>query len=144
VQPARWTAAAELDKEEHVEPAEPKRVDPEEVARDHRLGVRPEKRAPGEAGALARRPEPCLAQDLADAGGGDAQPEAAEFADDPPIAPARVLACEAQPEFADIGCQLRSAGASTRIGRASAPEVAMPANERVRRHEERAPACPPK
>jgi hypothetical protein len=49
-------ATGELDEEEHVQPAEPERVDREEVAGDHRLRVRPEKLAPGEAGAPARWP----------------------------------------------------------------------------------------
>src|SRR6266852_371012 len=35
VQPARCTPAAQLDEEEDVQPSEPKRLDGEEVARDH-------------------------------------------------------------------------------------------------------------
>ena len=135
-------AAPEFD-EEHVQPAEPERVDREEIAGDHRLGVRPEQLVPREAAALARRAQPLAAQDLADAGGGDAKPpEAANFSGDPLIPPARVLACEPQHQFADLPLQLRSATPATRIRPASAHEVAMPTNERVRRNEERPPACP--
>jgi hypothetical protein len=57
-------SAGELDEEEHVHPLCRNGLDGEEVDREHALGLRPQKGTPGESGALADRPEPCLPEDL--------------------------------------------------------------------------------
>ena len=47
--------AADLEEEEHIETAEPERVDHKEIARDDRLGVSAQELAPAELGASAGR-----------------------------------------------------------------------------------------
>ena len=57
--------------------------------------------APGDAGSLASGSEPCFTQELADRRRRDAEPERAELARDPLVAPATVLARESQDQLGD-------------------------------------------
>src|SRR6266545_8122805 len=50
--------AAELEEEEHIEAAEPERVDREEITGDNRLGVSAQELAPAKLGASAGRGHP--------------------------------------------------------------------------------------
>ena len=63
-------------------------------------------------------------------------PSFAQFAGDPDVAPARVLACQPQHEFAQLAADRRSAGTPMRIGPVVRNEPAMPAQERFRPHHE--------
>jgi hypothetical protein len=87
-------AATKLDEEEDVEPCREDGVDGEDVAREHARGLAADELAPGNAGSLASGSEPCFAQELADRRRRDAESERAEFARDPLVAPAAVLARE--------------------------------------------------
>ena len=107
-------AAAELDEEEHVQPLQRDRLDGEEVDREHALRLRPQERAPGESASRAGRAEPGLAQDLLHGRGGDCDAEAVQFADDPLVAPARILAREAKHQLADLAADRRPAAADRR------------------------------
>ena len=133
-------AAAKLDEEQDVEPCREDGVDGEEVARGHACGLAADELAPGNAGSLASGSEPCFAQELADRRRRDAESERAEFARDPLVAPAAVLARESQDQFADLTADRRSPRARCRVGPAPRHELAMPADERVGRDEERTPA----
>ena len=132
-------AAAELDEEKDIEPGKDG-VNGEEVAREHARRLAADELAPGDAGSPARRPEPYLAKELANRRRRDAEPERGELARDPLIAPAGILAREAEDDLAGLGADRRSPGLPCRIGPASRDKLAMPAQERVRRDEERVPA----
>jgi hypothetical protein len=62
-------AAAEVDEEEHVEAAEPERLDGKEVAGDHRRSIGTKELAPREFGASAGRRDAGVTEDLGDSGG---------------------------------------------------------------------------
>ncbi len=59
-------AGSEFDEEEHVQAAEPERLDGEEVAGDHRGSLGAEELAPVELGASAGRRDAGLTEDLGD------------------------------------------------------------------------------
>jgi hypothetical protein len=65
----------------------------------------------------------------------DAEPE--EFALDPPVAPARVLAREAHDELTDVSGGRGPTGAAVRIRPAARDEFAVPPQQRRGRHEQR-------
>src|SRR3954471_7438811 len=96
--------------------------------------------APGDAGSLASGSEACFAQELADRRRRDAEPQRPDLARDPLVAPAAVLARESQDQLADLAADRRSPRARCRVGPAPRHELAMPADERVGRNEERTPA----
>src|SRR5215211_8685967 len=58
-------AAAELDDEENVQPAQGNGLDRKEVDGEHAVRLRPQELAPGEPGAHAGRPQTRLSQELA-------------------------------------------------------------------------------
>jgi hypothetical protein len=70
----------------------------------------------------------------------DVEPERGELARDPLIAPAGIFAREAEDELAGLSADRRSPGLACRIGPASRDELAVPAQDRARGDEERAPA----
>src|SRR5215207_2480158 len=105
-------AAAELDVEEHVQPLQGNGLDREEVDCEHAARLRPQELAPGESGTLAGRPQTRLSEELAYGRGGDCQAEPAELASDPLVAPARVLAREAEHQRADLAANRRPTSAS--------------------------------
>jgi len=96
--------AAELEEEEHIEAAEPERVDREEIAGDDRLGVSAQELAPAELGASAGRGHPGLPEDLGDRRCRDAYADTGELADDPLVTPPRVLTREPQHQLTDLLC----------------------------------------
>src|SRR5207253_1573572 len=59
-----------------------------------------------------------------------------QLASDPRVAPARVLTREAQYELADVIIDGRTAGASTRLRPLATHELPMPAQKRLRRHDQ--------
>src|SRR6266545_6331629 len=89
-------ARADRDEEQHVQPAQPDRIDGEEVAGEHRLSVLTEERAPAELVALRRRRDAGAGEHVSHQRRRDGDPELAQLADDPNIAPVAVLAREPQ------------------------------------------------
>ncbi len=83
--------AAKTYEEEHVQPLQRDGLDGEEVDREHALRSCPQKRTPPESSALASRAKPRLPQDLPHRCRGDINAEPAQLADDPLVAPPRVL-----------------------------------------------------
>jgi hypothetical protein len=71
-------------------------LDGEEVDREQARRLRPQKRTPGEAGTLGRRAKPRLPQELPHRRRRNTDAEAAQFAHDALISPARVLARQSQ------------------------------------------------
>src|ERR1035437_4646643 len=76
--------------------------------------------SPGGGGALGRRVDPGLLQDLPHGGGSDLDPKDEEFAVDAPVTPARILPCQAQHQLADGADGART----TRAPRAGSGRVA--------------------
>ena len=85
---------------------------------------------------------PACVEDLPHGGGGDLDAEDEEFAVDAPVAPGRVLPCQAQHQQADGADGARSARApGAGSGRVAArQEVPVPAQHRVRPHQQPEPA----
>jgi hypothetical protein len=119
---------------------QPDGFDREEVDGDHALRLRAQERAPGEAGALARWAQACLAEQLAGGCGRDSDAEAVEFARYALVSPPRILAGEAQHELLDLTSDCWSA-CVTLIGPALCYQSPMPAQQRRWRDKERPPAC---
>ena len=84
----------------------------EEVAGEQGIGLGAEEAGPGGGGALGCRVDPGVVEDLPHGGGGDLDAEDEEFAVDAPVAPARVLSCQAQYEQADGADGARQARAT--------------------------------
>ena len=133
--------AVELYEEQHVQPLQRDGLDGEEIDRDHALGLRPQKGTPRESGAVAGRPEPRLPQDLPHGRRRNGDAEAVQLADDPLIAPARVLARQAKDQRADLPADRRPTSAN-RINPAPGDEAPMPPQQRRWRDEEGSPARP--
>ena len=104
------------------------------------LSLAADELAPRHPSSPAGGPESRLAQDLADRGRRDTEPERGELALDSLVTPAGVLAREPQDEPAELTADSRAAGSPARVGPAPRHELAMPAQKRVGRDEERAPA----
>jgi hypothetical protein len=90
------------------------------------------------SGSLAGGSEAGFAEELAYTGGGDREAEPAKLADDPLIAPPRVLTCEAQHQPADLAADRRPAD-STWIRPALRHQPPVPAKQRRRGDEKRPP-----
>jgi hypothetical protein len=57
-------AGADLEDEEHIDPAQQHCVDGEQVTRNHRLSLGPAELSPRRAGPSRRRIQTCLVQDV--------------------------------------------------------------------------------
>ena len=132
-------ARVELDEEQHVEAPQPHRVDGQEVARDHALRLRAQERPPRRARPPRRRRDPAALQHRAHRRRGNPQPELAQLADDPPVAPARVLAREPQNQLLEFRVERRPTEPTARVGPAAGHQPAMPAQQRLRADRERRP-----
>ena len=96
VQPAMHLAALELDEEQDVDPPERDGFHGEEVAGDHARRLLADERPPGGTAPTRRGRDPLGSEKIANRGLRDREADLLELADDPPMAPARVLAREAQ------------------------------------------------
>ena len=130
-------ARAKLKKEEHVDPAEPKRLDREKVASNHRRGVRTDEHAPTELDARAGRWHAGLPQDLGDARRRNANTDTGKLADDPLIAPPRILTRKPQHQLTNLLRDRRPARPPPRVRPPFPHKLAMPTKQRVRANEER-------
>jgi hypothetical protein len=119
----------ELDEDQDVQPLQRDRLDGEEVDREHALAVCSQEGTPREPGPFAGRAKPCLPQDLPHRRGRDADAEAVQFAGDPLVAPARILAREPDHQLPDLAANRRPP-AATAVRPAVGGEPAVPAQER--------------
>jgi hypothetical protein len=76
-------AAPELDEEQHVQPAQPERLDGEEVTGQYAVSLGPQERRPVRPAATGRRAEAGLAENPLHRGSRDANAQVAQLADDP-------------------------------------------------------------
>jgi hypothetical protein len=135
-------AAADRQEDEHVQASQPHRVDGKEVTDEDRLAMRSQEGAPRQLVTLRCRRQPCLGEDVADRGRRDGDAELAQLADDPQVPPARILAREPQDQLPHLTADRRASRASVRVGPAASDKPAMPAQERLRPHQESVPAGP--
>src|SRR5919199_4257663 len=124
-------AAFELDGEEHVEAAQRERLDGEEVAGQHARGLLAQELPPARARAPRRRPQLACKQDAPDRARRDTQTQLQQLAGDPRVAPARVLAGEAQHELSHAAVERRTAGTPTRLRPLATHELPVPAQKRL-------------
>jgi len=89
--------------------------------------------------APRRRWQSSFDEDVADRARRDGDTELAQLANDPLIAPARVLAREPDAQLSHLTTDWRPARTAVRIGPASSHQPAMPVQERLRPHRERVP-----
>src|SRR5882762_4489033 len=113
---------AELDEEEHVDALQRDRFDGEEVDREHALCLCPQEGTPGEPRTGAGRTQPCLEQQLLHRRRRDGETEAVQLADDPLVAPARILARQAKNQLTDLPADWGPAD-STRVRPAARDET---------------------
>src|SRR5262252_2080342 len=95
-------SAAQFDEEEDVQPLQPDALDGEEVDREQALPMRSDECAPRQASARPDRSRPRVAKPRADGRRRYHDPQALQLADNAVIAPPRILAREAQYEFAQF------------------------------------------
>jgi hypothetical protein len=135
-------AAADREEDGHVQAAQQNGVDGEEVAGERRRGVLAQERAPTRPVALWRRRDTGAREHVADERRRDVDPQLAQLADDPHVAPAAVLARQPQDQRAQLTTARRPSPTAVRIRPATSHQPAMPAQQRLRMHQESAPAAP--
>src|SRR2546430_15689744 len=99
-------------------------------------GLLAEELSPVRPGAPGRRRKPGGNKEAPDRAGRDTQAELEQLAGDPRVAPARVLAREAQHELAHTPIDGRTAPTSLRLRPFATHKLPMPAQERLRRHDQ--------
>src|SRR5262249_51334682 len=112
-------AAADREEDEHVQASQPDGVDGQEVAGEDRLAVCAQEAAPRLPVALRRWRQTGRTEDVADGRRRDREVELAQFADDPLVTPARVLAGEPHNQLSDLAADWRSSRTSARVGPAA-------------------------
>jgi len=133
-------AAPQLDEEEDVESLQPDGLDREEVNGQQALAMCPDELAPRRLSALACRSETSGPEPGADRRRGDRDAKPFQFADNPWIAPARVLAREPQHQLSRLTSQ-RWPTDRPRVRPPLRDQAAMPADQGRRRDDEGSPSC---
>jgi hypothetical protein len=128
----------QFDEEEHVEPAQPERLDREEVTLEDRRRLLAQELPPADARSPWRRLEAVPVENVPNAARRQRHPERDQFALDALVAPGRVLRRQTQNQPLRLRGQRRFARAPARIGPAATDKVAMPAQQRRRLDQERA------
>jgi hypothetical protein len=131
--------ARKLDEEEDLETPQEHRVDGKEVALDDARRLPAEKLPPAGVEPPRRRLDARLAQNRPDGAGREPDPEPDKLTLDPPIPPAGILASQPQHQLTHSGWRPRTARATMSIRPPARHQLAMPAQQCRRRHEERRP-----
>src|SRR6266511_3360745 len=128
-------AALEREEEEHVDSLQQGGLDGEEIAGERRRSVLAEEVAPGELVSPRRRRQTVADEDRPHRGRRNRDAEASQFADDPPVAPRWVLACELNDERLYPTIERRPPRRpSVRIRPATPDQLPVPAQNRRRTH----------
>ena len=124
-------AGGVLDDGEDDQPCSGQGAGVEEVGGEEGVGLAAQEGGPGEVVAVGRGLDAVGLEDLPDGGGCDRDGKCGEFAVDSAVAPAGVVACQAQDEGADAADGGWSAGLSgTKCsGVSAAQQVAVPAQD---------------
>jgi hypothetical protein len=104
--------AGNLDKEQHVQPTKPDRVDGEEIDGNHALRLRAEELTPRRTLALARWAELVLAENLPDGGRVHDHAKVFQFTDYALIAPTGIFVRQAQNKFSSLELDRRPTAAA--------------------------------
>ena len=131
-------SSAVLDEEEDVEGAHPGGLDSEEVATQDRVCLGAQERPPRQTPAR-RGIEAGSAEDGSDRRGRDADAELEQLSTDPLVAPARVLACEAADQVAQVSRDRWPSCLAVWSRPLSGNEIAVPSQQRVGRDDEAPP-----
>ncbi|HKA12413.1 MAG TPA: hypothetical protein VKI99_18270 [Candidatus Dormibacteraeota bacterium] len=126
--------AADLDKEEDVEPGQPDCVHGEEVAGQDLIGVLVHELAPGPLTSTRGGRQTVAAEHFADGPVGAAMAQLAQLALDAPVTPARVLLGQLHDEVMQLAVEDRSLAARPApvSGPPAADQLPMPAQQRLR------------
>jgi hypothetical protein len=127
-------AALEGEEEEHVDSFQPGGLDGEEIAGERRRSLLAQEVAPGELVSLRRRGQTVADEDRPHGCRRNRNAEASQFADDPPVAPRWVLACEPNNERLHPTIERRPPRRSVRIRPATPDQLPVPAQNRRRTH----------
>ncbi len=129
-----------LDEEQDVVAAQERGVHGEEVARDRGLGV--QELSPGHVGAVRRRVDAFVGEDLPDGCLGDLVAETGEFALYAAVPPGRVLRGESHDQLAQFdGGRWSSRASSWCLGPVVGDAFAVPAKQRFGCHDPALPPC---
>jgi len=99
-----------------------------------------EEAGPGGSGALGRRVDPGLLQDLPHGGGGSLDAEDEQLAVDAAVPPARILCCQAQHQLTKTVTDRWPAGSRVWIGPMPVDQLPVPAQHCVRPDQQPEPA----
>ena len=134
--------AAELDDEQHIHPPQEHRVDGEEVAGHDSGGLLAQERPPTRRGASGRRVKTVGAQHPPDRAGRHPPAETEQLAVDPLVAPSWVLASKPHHQLLHLLGYRRSSVGGGRVRPATGHHAPVPAQQRLRSHQEHRPARP--
>jgi hypothetical protein len=113
-----------------------------QVAGDDPGGLLAQERPPGAVGSPWCRVEPMAAKRGTDRGRRDASPEVLQFALDALVAPGGVLSGQADDQLLGLLVQRWPARPAVRVGPGAGDQPPVPAQQRLRLHEEARPAGP--
>jgi len=136
------TPQTQLDEEQHLQPAQPDRIDGKEAAGQCCAPGRAGTRAPRRPVASWRGPEACVPEDRADRRRADVNTELVSLALDAHAAPARVLSRQTQHKITHRRVDAGSAGPALPVGLPPAHQRAMPAKQCLLRDNEQLPSLP--
>src|SRR6266542_5174357 len=132
-------AAFEFDEEEHVEASERNRLDGEEIAGEHGRGLLAEEPPPARTRTPRRWLKTGRQEQTPHRARRNSEAELQQLTCDPPMAPTWVLTCEAQDELSHAILDPRTARTSPRLRPLPPHEFPMPAQKRLRGHDQPSP-----
>src|SRR5206468_3526185 len=122
----------QLDEEEHVEPAQPERLNREEVTLDHRSRLLAQELSPADARSPRRWLDPVAVENVPNAACRQRHPERDQLALDALVSPARVLRRQTENQIPHLRAKWRPALPTPSVCPAATDEVTMPAQQRRR------------
>jgi hypothetical protein len=134
--------SGELDEYQHVDPLEPLGLNGEEVTRNHARSLLCQELSPRRGAAAGRRPEAATNEQISDRRSRHLDPELLQFALDAPVAPSRILRCQAEDQLPQLCRQRRPAWTSVVAAQLRADQLPVPALQSLWGYEETLPTSP--
>jgi len=122
-------AGPELDAEQHVQRAEPGRLDGEEVERQDSIGLSPEKLAPRGTPPAWGRAQAVPTEHRSDGRGAHSDAELQQLAPDPEVAPPWVLPGQSDDELYGVPTEWWSARPPTAVGPLAPNQLPVPSEQ---------------
>src|SRR4051794_32470977 len=132
-------AGRELDEEQDVEALQEQGIDAEEIALEDARRLLSEEPGPARLQTPRCWLDSLVLQDRPHRARRKLDTEPDQLALDPPVAPTRILARKPRHQLPDLHPGRRPAGAPVRIPPAACHQLAVPAQQRPRRHKRRSP-----